>query len=75
MKNYICINGQQVELTQEQVAKLVAEGKLKREKFDASYGAWKNHISHGNCYHMGVEMDRKIEEVLGNEESIERKTG
>ena len=57
------------------MAKLVAEGKLKREKFDTSYGAWKNHISHGNCYYLGVEMDRKIEEVLGNEESIERKTG
>ena len=47
------------------MAKLVAAGKLPREKFEASYGAWKNHISHGNCYRLGLEMDRKINEILG----------
>lgn len=46
------------------MAKLVAAGKLPEEKFRASYGAWKNHISHGNCYRLGREMDRKIDEVL-----------
>ena len=47
------------------MAKLVASGKLSREKFDASYGAWKNHISHGNCYKLGEAMDEKINMILG----------
>ena len=47
------------------MAKLVAAGKLPREKFDAAYGAWKNHISHGNCYRMGREMDRRVYEITG----------
>ena len=46
------------------MAKLVAEGKLPKEKFQASYRAWKNHISHGNCYHLGQSMDRKIREII-----------
>ena len=46
------------------MAKLVAAGKLPEEKFRASYGAWKNHISHGNCYRLGVEMDKRIAETL-----------
>ena len=46
------------------MAKLVAAGKLPVEKFQASYGAWKNHISHGNCYKMGRSMDHKISEIL-----------
>ena len=44
--------------------KLVAEGTLPVEKFQASYGAWKNHISHGNCIRLGSAMDEKIEEIL-----------
>lgn len=49
-----------------QMARLVAEGKLPREKFDASYSAWKNHVSHGNCYRLQKDMDRKINEILKN---------
>ena len=50
------------------MAKLVAAGKLPAEKFRASYGAWKNHISHGNCYHLGKAMDEKINQILrGND--------
>lgn len=45
-------------------AKLVASGKLSREKFDASYNAWKNHISHGNCYKLSITMDEKIKQIL-----------
>ncbi len=47
------------------MARLVAAGKLQKEKFLASYGAWKNHITHGNCYNLGRDMDRKMEEILG----------
>lgn len=46
------------------MARLVAGGKLPRETFDASYNAWKNHISHGNCYRLGVHMDQKIRELI-----------
>lgn len=46
------------------MAKLVAEEKLPLDKFQASYGAWKNHISHGNCYSLGQSMDRKISEII-----------
>ena len=46
------------------MARLVAEGKLSREKFEASYDAWKNHISHGNCYSLSVRTDKMIKEIL-----------
>ncbi len=49
------------------MAKLVSEGKLSPEKFQSSYGAWKNHISHGNCYKLGKSMDKEIEKILQNE--------
>lgn len=42
------------------MAKLVANGKLSEDKFNASYNAWKNHISHGNCYKLSKSMDEKI---------------
>ena len=48
------------------MAKLVAAGELPMEKFRASYGAWKNHISHGNCYHLGRSIDKKINQILGD---------
>ena len=46
------------------MARLVVAGKLPEETFRRSFGAWKNHISHGNCYHLGRAMDRKINEIL-----------
>ena len=46
------------------MAKLVASGKLPIEKFNASYQAWKNHISHGNCYRLGKGMDKKINSII-----------
>lgn len=52
------------------MAKLVAEGRLEKEKFQSSYNAWKNHISHGNCFRLGKQMDMRIEKIMkenGNE--------
>ena len=49
------------------MAKLVAAGKLSREKFDASYGAWKNHISHGDCYGLAKAMGEKIRQIIEEE--------
>ena len=46
------------------MAKLVAAGKLPPEKFQASYGAWRNHISHGNCYNLGKAVDLKINQIM-----------
>ena len=46
------------------MAKLVADGELPLEKFQASYNAWKNHISHGNCYKLSKSMDDRIIGVL-----------
>lgn len=46
------------------MAKLVAVGERPKKKFDASYGAWKNHISHGNCHKLGEAMDEKIDAII-----------
>ena len=46
------------------MAKLVAAGELPADKLRKSYGAWKNHISHGNCHSLEKEMDRKLNEIL-----------
>lgn len=50
------------------MAKLVSEGKIPHEKFWASYNAWKNHISYGNCFKLGKSMDERIQKILGMEE-------
>lgn len=49
------------------MARMVDAGELPVEKFQESYGAWKNHISHGNCYRMGSRMDKRINETLRRE--------
>lgn len=46
------------------MARLVASGSLPIDKFKASYDAWKNHISHGNCYGLAKVMDIKIQTIL-----------
>lgn len=50
------------------MAKLVVAGGLSEEKFYDSYNAWKNHISHGNCYKLGCILDEKIKLVLNRKE-------
>lgn len=56
------------------MAKLVVNGKMTRAKFETSYKAWKNHISHGNCYKLGNSMDEKIEAILKGEENVSNKS-
>ena len=51
------------------MAKLVSAGKLSRDRFDSSYRAWKNHISHGNCCELWKSMNRKVNEILELEEN------
>ena len=50
------------------MAKRVTEGKIPEEKFWASYNAWKNHASHGNCYRLITTMDEKITHIFNKEE-------
>lgn len=57
------------------MAKLVAAGKLPEEKLKASYGAYKNHISHGNCYRLGQAMDEIIRKELDNGRHTSNPTG
>lgn len=51
------------------MAKLVSSGRLPLEKFQASYSAWKNHISHGNCHSLRRSTDRIIQRYIGSERS------
>ena len=46
------------------MAKLVTEGNLPAEKFQASYQSWKNHISHGNCHGLAISMDERIRRIM-----------
>ena len=46
------------------MAKLVDNGRLSKDKFNSSYGAWKNHISHGNCRNLSKQMDEKIKGII-----------
>lgn len=42
------------------MSKLVASGKLTNKKFNDSFGAWKNHVSHGNCKNLVKKFNKKI---------------
>lgn len=46
------------------MAKMVANGDLPMERFQACYRSWKNHISYGNCYKLSSAMDKRVEEIL-----------
>lgn len=48
------------------MAKLVVSNKLSIDKFNASYNAWLNHISHGNCYNLSQQFNLKIQNILQN---------
>lgn len=53
------------------MARLAAGGGIPMERFKASYGAWKNHVSHGNCGGLIDATDRKIKGILeGSYEAI-----
>ena len=42
------------------MARLVADGKLPKEKLDSSFGSHKNHLSHGNCEKLIKNMEQMI---------------
>ena len=50
-----------------EMAKLVVSGKLAIDKFNASYNAWLNHISHGNCYRLSQKFNQKIQIILAKD--------
>lgn len=45
------------------MAKLVAEGKLDKEKFQDSFNAWKNHISYGDCGGLTKSISRRMNRI------------
>ena len=57
------------------MAKLVSTGALTNKKFEASFGAWKNHISHGNCQGLAAAMDQKMEEASNGKWIANRSQG
>lgn len=50
------------------MAKMVADGRLSAEKFYASYQAYKNHLSHGNCRGLSRALDERIYKVIPQKE-------
>lgn len=46
------------------MARKAANGCLSESAFRSSYGAWKNHISHGSCRNLGRNMDDKIKRIM-----------
>ena len=57
-------NKRNAKMKYSRMAKLVVQGKLSKEKFDSSYKAWKNHISHGNCYKLAKQTDKMIQDIF-----------
>ena len=57
-------NKRQIKKRLRKNAKLVAAGKMTREKFDEKYASWKNHASHGNCYKLICDMDKFVETLF-----------
>ena len=54
------------------MANLVKCGKLSDEKFQSSYGAWKNHISHGDCKRLEEKTNITLRAILEQEAWNER---
>ena len=76
---YVTSNGKTIRILKNQkkrnaqkkfvrMAKMVATGKMPMEKFQSSYEAWKNHISNGNCFRLGEEMDRRVYAIINKED-------
>lgn len=49
------------------MAKLVKMGALSNEKFQTSYEAWKNHISHGDCKRLEEKTNKTLQTILKQE--------
>jgi len=47
------------------MSKLLAAGRMTREKFNECYGSWQAHARLGNSYKMLRRMDRFVSELLG----------
>ena len=59
-------NKRQVKKRLRKNAKLVAEGRMTRKKFDEKYESWKNHVSYGNCHKLVESMNCFVEELFIN---------
>lgn len=39
-------------------------GEMTEEQIKFSYGSWKGHVMHGNCYRLIQEMDKLFNEIF-----------
>lgn len=46
------------------LAKLVNSGRISEKKFNDSFNAWKNHISHGNCVKLSNKTEEKLRRII-----------
>lgn len=46
-------------------SRLVACGSATEEKLISSFESWQNHVSHGNCYNLSMQMGEKIKRIIG----------
>lgn len=52
-------------------AKLVRDGKMTRRKFNEIHGSIMNHLSHGNCYHLRMELESMVHGIMDKQEDGE----
>lgn len=49
---------------------LYKNGERTREQIEQSYYSWRGHASHGNCYYLIQQMDKRFESIFeGDEEN------
>ena len=56
------------------MAKLVVKCELREEKFNFSFNAWKNHISHGNCYKLSKEFEERLKNIIKEQKNDKQST-
>ncbi|OHW62895.1 reverse transcriptase [Andreesenia angusta] len=39
-------------------------GRITKDQIDRSYSSWTGHASHGNCYKLRIDMDKKYKEIF-----------
>lgn len=57
-------NKRQIKKRLRKYYKLVAAGKMTKEKFFESYESWRSHAAHGNCFKLICNMDNYVESLF-----------
>lgn len=67
------LNGDRKRHAKKKIAKylkLVKQGRMTINKFNEIFQSMKNHMSHGNCYHLICELDNYVSINLGDNKQI-----